>query len=160
MGGNIIYELIEQWVVSDQIVDIKGKKKIEKGNFQITNYPVGFFDGATQGGRCGSGFCLKLSEEQEFWIHWYGGEGTSMKAKVVAIWGLLWFIKFLDILQVQIFGDSKCLIDHVNGKNNIQQVSLQGWLRRIKSIWITFQNPSIEHINKPHNKIVDDLSKK
>lgn len=83
-----------------------------------------------------------------------------MKAEAIALWGLLWFITFLDIPQVQIFGDSKCLIDHVNGNNNIQQVSLQGSLKRIKSIWNTFQNPSIQHINRTHKKIADDLSTK
>ena len=83
-----------------------------------------------------------------------------MKAEAVALWGLLWFIKFLDIPQVHIFGGSKCMTDHVKGENNIQQNSLQGWLRRIKGIWNTFHHPSIEHISRAHNKIADELSKK
>lgn len=104
--------------------------------------------------------CLKLIEEKEFLSHWYGEEGTNMKAKVVSLWSILWFITFLDIPQVQIFGDSKCIIDRVNGKNNIQQSLLQGWPSRIKCIWSYFQNSSIGHINRAQNKTMVELSKR
>lgn len=54
--GNSIDESIEQWVVLDQNQNSsKSKeKKMENGRVLNAKYPVGFFDGVAQEGRCGS----------------------------------------------------------------------------------------------------------
>lgn len=83
-----------------------------------------------------------------------------MKAQATALWGLLWITKFLDIPQIQIYGDSRCMVDHILGKNNIQQNSLQGWLKCIQSLCSTLKQSLIQHISRAYNKNAAEMSKK
>ena len=71
----------------------------------------GYFDGAQNNGLCGAGMVLKLDE---FWVFnlWMGAcTGTNIRAYLLALWSLLWFVIRLWILHVQIVGDSKVIID-------------------------------------------------
>lgn len=67
-------------------------------------YPATFFIGAAQRDVCGCGFWVRISKEQEFWVHWGFGRGTNMKDEIIAVWGLLFFTSYLDIPIIHIFG--------------------------------------------------------
>lgn len=77
----------------------------------------------------------------------------------MALWGLLWFTKFLDIQNIHVFGDSKVFTDYVEVHANSHKSSLQGWLKQIKLIWSSLNQPSIQHTCRNLNSKVDKLSK-
>lgn len=106
-------------------------RKPGPGNVYLTS----FFDGATQRGICGCGFWIRISKEQEYWVHWGVGRGTNMKAETIALWGLLYFATYLGIPSIHIFGDYLAIIDHIQGNFKINQPQLHGWLSRIGNIW-------------------------
>lgn len=78
----------------------------------------------------------------------------------MALWGMLWLIKFLNIPEIHIYGDTKIILDHVKGKAQIKQPTLLSWLRRIQGLWTQLGRPSINHTGREHNQIADELSKK
>lgn len=122
-------------------------------------YLASFFDGAAQGGRCRCVFWIVTSLEQEYWVHWGAGRGTNMKAEAMALWGLLWFVSFLCIPSIHIYGDSQSIINHVRGITNIRQPHLQGWLKQIMNLWKTFRHISIQCIGREYNHNADKMSK-
>ena len=50
-----------------------------------THFPIGYFDGASQHSIYGCGVWLKISPECHYKIFWNGGNGSNMKAEVLAI---------------------------------------------------------------------------
>jgi len=78
----------------------------------------------------------------------------------MALWGLLWFNNFLNILVLHVYGDSKIIIDNVLENSSINNPFLLGWMKRIKIYWQLQNGYSIEHIGKSQNQQVDKLSKK
>jgi len=97
---------------------------------ELSLLPRAFFDGAEDNGICGCGVHIITNENYHFLIHWNGGKGSNSKAEAVALAGLLSFCLFLNLQNVSIFGDSKVMVDHVLGKNNILKPQLVGWLDR------------------------------
>ena len=72
---------------------------------------MGFFDGATQVGRCGCGILIK------FFVHHYvtgwfgGGVSSNIRAELLACWGLLLLETYKHITNLHICGDSRAVID-------------------------------------------------
>lgn len=91
-------------------------------------YPVGFFDGASQLSSCRCGVWLRISPTCHYKIHWSGGFGTNMRAEILALWGLLWIASQLCIDDLWVFGDSKVLVDYVNRGNKLDSVQHETWL--------------------------------
>lgn len=52
----------------------------------------------------------------QYQICWNGDRGFNIKAKAMALAGLLSISLFLNIQSLQIYGDSKVIIDHVPEK--------------------------------------------
>lgn len=67
---------------------------------------------------------------------------------------------FLNIKSLQIYGDSKIIIDHVNSKHSIKNHRLSGWMNRIDSLWKTIKDYAVNHVVRSHNTQVDELSEK
>lgn len=63
-------------------------------------------------------------EGQQIEIYWNGGVGSNNKAEAMALASLLSFCDFLDIHKLEIFGDSKFIIDHVWSKHVIKKYQL------------------------------------
>lgn len=122
-------------------------------------YPSGYFDGASQDHKCGCRFIIYIHPELSYHVHWGAGFGINTKAEVMALWGLLWSTKFLDIQNIHVLGDSKTVVDYVGAQANIHKSSLQGWLNQIKQIWSSLNHPSIQHISRNLNTEADRLSK-
>lgn len=77
-------------------------------SFQAADYPFpqGFFDGAALGGSCGDGAVLYLSPLHSYHLSTAAGKGTNTRAKMIALWILLWFAQISTINTLWIFGDS------------------------------------------------------
>jgi len=56
-------------------------------------------------------------------------------------------------------GDSKVIINWFTNYNNIQVISLQPWMTRIRLLSKYFQQIKVQHIYKNYNDVVDRLSK-
>jgi len=126
----------------------------------LSRSPRVFFDGAAQQYSCGCGFHIIMDENLQYLISWNGGRGTNSMAKARALAGLLAFCIFLDIQSISVFGDSKVMIDHVNGKCLIRSSHLTGWMDMIMFFWGLVKECSIQHIYRDQNQQADNLSKK
>lgn len=124
------------------------------------SYPQAFFDGAAQRGLCACGCFISMNEDQHFSIYWNGGNGSNNKAEAMALAGLLQFSSFLNIQIFQIYGDSKIIIEQALGKLSIKNPLLAGWMNRIKVLWNSKKDYSINHVDRSQNSRADKLSKK
>jgi len=82
-----------------------------------------------------------------------------MKVKAMALWGLLWFVDYLEIQHINIYGDSQAIINHAFGSSHVSHPRLQGWLHHIKCLHDSLQGVTYQHLHRAHNKIFDALSK-
>lgn len=75
------------------------------------NFPVGFFDGAAQAEICGSGMVIYLIPHEYYCFKWHSGQGTNTRAKLLALWGILYCATWTGLDEIDFFGDSKVIID-------------------------------------------------
>lgn len=87
-------------------------------------YPLGYFDGAAQGGLCGAGMVLKLIADHEYHRMFLAGVGTNTRAELLALWGLLSFARNLNIEQLFSLGDSSYIIEWANEHSRIHSLHL------------------------------------
>jgi hypothetical protein len=66
---------------------------------------------------------------------------------------------FKKVKRLQLVGDSKIIIDWFSHENNLQVVSLQPWMTKIRVLSGKFQQLKAQHIYREYNKEVDQLSK-
>lgn len=78
----------------------------------------------------------------------------------MSLWGGLLAIINLSLQQIYIYGDSKLVVDGINGCINLVDPELQGWFQRASQLWIRLKRPPIKHIFREHNTRADGLSKK
>lgn len=82
-----------------------------------------------------------------------------MKAEFSAMWTLLYYANMLDLRKMQVFGDSKVVIDWANRRVQIQVVKLQPLLNHNRNIMDEFEWSSFNHVYRKLNEIADGLSK-
>ena len=121
---------------------------------------IGTFDGAEQGGICGGGGTLTLAHNHfiQFWLGM--GQGTNMKAELLALWALLRIAKDRHIEDLSILGDSKVIIDWARKKHFLQVNKIFGWSSRTEELISSFQHIQFQHIYRAHNVTADRLSKR
>ena len=76
---------------------------------------VGIFYGLEQKGMCGGGIYLKINASH-YYKNWLGcGIGTNTKVELLPLWGSLNFASKIGIVSIQIFGDSKVIVEWDKG---------------------------------------------
>lgn len=93
--------------------------------------PRAFFDGASQQNSCGAGVFIQIDENLQYHLSWNAGVGTNNLAEAKALAALLAFCCFLDIKPIYVYGDSKTMVDHVNGNGFVGCPHLSMWMDRI-----------------------------
>jgi len=88
------------------------------------------------------------------------GAGTNTRAKLLVLWGLLRFASNIGIVSIQVFGDSKVIVDWATGCLEIQVITLVHWCQRTKSLISSFSEITFQHIFRELNSVADGLSKK
>lgn len=83
------------------------------------SYNVGFFDEASQDSSYGGGSLLILPKNISYLIWINLGIGSNTKSKISSYWVLLHFVASLNIVSLQSYGDSKCIIDWLAGRTYI-----------------------------------------
>jgi ribonuclease HI len=101
-----------------------------------------------------------LSQQHSYHAYFGGGRGTNTKEELLALWGILWLARSKSINQLQVLGDSKVIINWVEGKFKLQILELEHWKRRIGLLKQQFGFISFSHIYRHHNSEADSLSKK
>jgi hypothetical protein len=84
------------------------------------------------------------------------GKGTNTKGDLLALW-VFAYIK--QVPRLQLVGDSKVIIDWFTNDNNLQLISLQPWMTKIRSLNGHFQQIKAQHIYRTYNQDVDRFSK-
>jgi ribonuclease HI len=123
--------------------------------------PWGYFDGASQGHppMCGVGVVLYIKQNHYIHIRYAPGTRSNNRAEFIALWTLLETTIKKDARKLQVFGDSKLVIDWANGKNSAQDIRLANIMRDIKLTFQSFEWLSFHHILWKLNSKADELSK-
>jgi ribonuclease HI len=121
--------------------------------------PIGYFDGAASGNKCGIGLYIKISNVHNYKAFFAGGEGNNMKAELLGLWGLLHLAKTLSLSRLMIVGDSKVTIDWIKGATSLNCIYLRPWQQKIKALQEQFESVKYIHVHRIFNHIVDQLSK-
>ena len=91
-----------------------------------------FFDGSSMNGLCGSGMMVKLNESHWFNLWMGGGHGNNTKAELLGLWGAMFFANKCGIDSLNIYGDSKIIIEWAKGNYNLQINLLNSWCKRTR----------------------------
>jgi ribonuclease HI len=75
--------------------------------------PAGWFDRATQihGQLSGAGGVISIDEHTEYMWMFNCGLGTNTRAELLGVWELLTLASRLHLHDLQVFGDSRIVID-------------------------------------------------
>jgi hypothetical protein len=74
------------------------------------------------------------------------GPGTNTRAELLGVWETLILASRLHISDLQVFGDSRIIIDWLNYKGKLQVISLDCWKDRIRDLSKTFRSINYSHI--------------
>lgn len=83
----------------------------------------------------------------------------DMKAEFASLWTLPHHAKHLGLSKLQIFGDSKVVIEWAKEKFKVHNVQLQSLLSQIKDYIQSLEWASFSHIFRGINTKTDKLSK-
>jgi len=127
--------------------------KSKQADFPTEQMPIprAFFDRACHDDICGCGVYIIMENNLQYQIHWNGGLGSTIKAEAMALTSLLSMCHFLNIQSLQIYGDSKVIIEHVTEKHHIKNQFLDSWMNRIMILWKGMEGYSIHHIYRSQN---------
>ena len=101
----------------------------------------------------------KLERISGFKLWMCVGGRSNMRAKLLSLWGLLWFVRSLWVSHIEIVGDSKTVIDQLNGVSTLFSLSLDHWMRRIRCLIREFTYINFRHIYREYNIEANCLSK-
>ena len=120
---------------------------------------LGYFDGDQKNGLCGGGMLIKIKDKHIIKLKIGTGKGSNTILELIYSWGLLWFSILRGFLLTEVYGDSKIIIDWVNGKNDLHLLSLSGWMQIIRKLMENLHELYFKHIYRVLNREVDVLSK-
>lgn len=121
--------------------------------------PWAFFDGAANQQSCGGGFILHVTENHHYKIKAGLGVGTNNFSELITLRHLLHFALRHHCISINIFGDSQIIINWINGTATCHMHSLSTILQEALDLKAAFNDFSISHIYREHNKGADKLSK-
>jgi len=140
-------------------------QKVPKARRSATMLPVdkalAWFDRAAQqnGTLFGVGGVLQIDDHTEYRWTLNCGSGTNSRVEIMGAWATLTLATRLFVFDLFVLGDSKIIIDWLNGKGSITVANLYSWNERIYEIIPLFRTLSFAHIYREENKVADILSK-
>ena len=120
-----------------------------------------FFDGASQGDLAigGAGGVICITDSKKITYKLGMGRATKTRAELMAHWATLKIEKYKQIANLNIYGDSKTVIEWAQERNTIQAPHLQNFLRIIQSMLPCFAALNFNHVYREFNSEADILSK-
>jgi ribonuclease HI len=125
-------------------------------------YTVAFFDGAAQssGLCCGAGGSFKTHPGRTTKWSLCCGRGTNTKAELLGLWTTLWLASSWSLDQLQVIGDSKVIIDWINGSSQLHSFHVEGWKHKVRLLALSFTDITFRHLPRSFNAEADALSKR
>lgn len=124
--------------------------------------PWGFFDGASGGNtaRCGGGVVIFFNDHNSLHIKSGFNSGTNNFAELMALCLLLTKAWEWGIQSLQVFGDSKIILEWEKGTQNCNILRLRPLLDEVIHLKSLFELISFVHVYRERNTVADRLSKK
>ena len=121
--------------------------------------PWAFFDGASHGERPlgGVGAVIFFPSTRNMKIKCARGQASNNKAELSVLWATLKVAKSSQIQEIQIYGDSKVVVDWANEKNTIRAPHLQHLLAEIQTLKTSFRGIYSGHAYQELNMEADAL---
>ena len=122
-----------------------------------------FFDGAAKEnpGISGAGGIVGNAEGTTVLRYTWGvGYNTSIQAEALALLQGLKQLKFLDIKDATVFGDSQSIIKSIVDRSSPSDLRLSRLMSRIRSLSKSFQSLNFFHVKRDNNKDVDGEANK
>jgi ribonuclease HI len=88
------------------------------------------------------------------------GTGSNTKAELLAAWASCILASRLHITELLLLGDSKLIIDWLNGRADFHVAELASWKERTWEATKQIQHLTSSHIYREENLEADRLSKK
>jgi len=136
----------------------KNPRNIQPENIN-KEMPWAYFDGAAPLQGCGGGIVFHLTDSHYYHLRLGIGTGSNNYAELITLRHLLYFALTKHCRQMQIFGDSKIVIDWANNKTLCHAYSLKHILEEIVFLKTHFEQITISHIYRERNALADRLSK-
>jgi len=121
--------------------------------------PWAYFDGIAQQQECGGGFILYISDHHYFKFKMGLCAGTNNFAELITLRHLLHFSLGHNCMNINIFGDSKIIINWFNNTTACHIHTLSNILDEINIFKAQFNIIKCNHIYREHNSCADELSK-
>ena len=87
------------------------------------------------------------------------GHSSNTRAKLLALWALLFFAKEIGILSLHVYGDSSVIINWANDKATLSALDLDGWCDNIVEPKAYFHTLDF-HVFREHNQRAHSVSRK
>lgn len=124
-----------------------------------TNTPWEFFYGAANQQGCGGGFILYINDHHNYKVKLGLGAGTNNYVELITLRHLLLhFALGHHCTSINIFGDSKIIINWFNGITDCHIHTLSIILNEVYNFKAAFNNISCSLIYREHNSHADKLS--
>lgn len=121
--------------------------------------PWAYFDGTAQAQGCAGGILLHKTENHRYKIQMGLVLGTNKFAELISLKHLLHFALAHACYYLQIFGDSKIIINWFNNISTCHVHTHRNILDDIMILKAQFNYVSCQHIYKECNMVADQLSK-
>lgn len=124
-------------------------------------FPWGYFDGAAGGDpvRCGGGVVLFFNDHNFLHIKAGFDRGTNNFVELMALRLLLRKAWEWGVCSLQIFGDSKIILEWEKGTHRCNILRLRSLLDEVLLLKSLFDFISFSHVYRERNSLVDKLSK-
>ena len=122
-----------------------------------------FFDGASKGNPGmdgGGGIIISPEGNNEYEYYWNIGNDTNNMAEEYGLWQGLKQLENLGVKEAIVIGDSRLIIQAMNGKSQGINLRLSKSIKRIQSISRTFRHLEFFHILRELNAKADQAANK
>lgn len=123
------------------------------------NTPWAYFDGVAKRLSCGGSFIIYKTEHHYYKVKAGLGTGTNNFAELITLRHLLHFALSHHFTCINIFGDSKIIINWFNNISSCHIHTLSIILNEVLELEAAFNNITCSHIYREHNESADRLSK-
>ena len=102
---------------------------------------------------------LKMLDGTIFNLSLSQATSSNTIRELLALWVLLFFSLRKSLTMLHVASDSKLIIDWLNRDCKLQDLNLEGWLKKVQQLKTQFQHFKSQHVQRIFNQEVDDLSK-
>ena len=146
-------------VTTHQVHQVKRSKVRNIGDPPAKQFPMAFFDGAVTNSIGGVGVCIWINEQHFLSIKLGCGHNTNTRAKLLALWALLYITKDIGLPYLYVFGNSSVIINWEKEESTLAIMNLEAWCNNTKKIFSSFTFMDFSIVYREYNMSADTLSK-